>query len=82
MATLLTGEVSPISESANIRTAARDKIRSDLNIANALGAETVVGPIHSAHKLFPGRGPTQQEFDYCVEFRHGSKTGMVQFQYA
>jgi D-psicose/D-tagatose/L-ribulose 3-epimerase len=68
VATLLPPEVNPIAPDAAIREAARDKLKHDITIANELGAECLIGPMHSGHKLFYDRGPNQQEFDLCVDF--------------
>ena len=67
MASIMLEEHNPIAESPGIRQAAVDKLRSDIDMAAALGAESVVGPMHSAHKLFLGRGPSSTEFARCVE---------------
>jgi D-psicose/D-tagatose/L-ribulose 3-epimerase len=70
VATLLTAEHNPISADAAIRAAALEKITADIALSHALGAESLVGPMHSGHKVFHGRGPNQQEFQYCQEFLH------------
>ncbi len=68
VATLLTAENDPIAEDLKLRKAALEKLNVDIAVAESLGAETLVGPIHSAHKVFPGRGPNEEEFERCVEF--------------
>lgn len=68
MATLLTREHNPIDASAGLRRAARDKLARDIEQAESLGAEALVGPMHSAHKHFTGRGPDRGEFLRCVDF--------------
>lgn len=67
MASIMHAEHNPISPDAAVRAAAVDKLRADIDMAVALGAESVVGPMHSAHKQFVGRGPNEQEFDLCVD---------------
>ncbi len=66
--TILTSEANPISGDPGIRQAAVEQLRKDIEVAAGLGAETLAGPIHSAHKCFPGRGPNEVEFDRCVEY--------------
>lgn len=68
VATLLPPECNPIARQPSVRRAALDKIKADIAVANALGAEALIGPMHSGHKYFVGRGPDQQEFEDCVEF--------------
>jgi len=72
MASIMHAEHNPISPDAAIRRAALDKLRSDIDMAAALGSEAVVGPMHSAHKLFAGRGPVEAEFEHCVEVLQGA----------
>lgn len=67
-ATLFSGEPNPIAMEPARQAAAIEKIKQDIELAHALGAESLVGPIHSAHKEFPGRGPTAAEFERCVAF--------------
>jgi D-psicose/D-tagatose/L-ribulose 3-epimerase len=68
VATLLPPATNPIAASATIRSAAFDKLQHDINIASELGAEALIGPMHSGHKLFYDRGPNQQEIDRCIDF--------------
>jgi D-psicose/D-tagatose/L-ribulose 3-epimerase len=68
VANLLSAQYNPIATEPHIRVAAIDKLRADIDVAHALGAETLVGPMHSAHKVFTGCGPSELEFERCVEF--------------
>ena len=68
IATLLPPECNPIARQPSFRQAALDNINADIAVANALGAQALIGPMHSGHKDFVGRGPDRQEFDHCVEF--------------
>ena len=68
VATLLSAAHNPISADAVIRAAAVAKVTADIALSHALGAESLVGPMHSGHKEFCGRGPNEQEFQRCVEF--------------
>jgi D-psicose/D-tagatose/L-ribulose 3-epimerase len=68
VATLLAPACNPIARQQSLRQAALDKINADIAVAEALDAEALVGPMHSGHKHFVGRGPDQQEFADCVEF--------------
>lgn len=58
---------NPISENKQIRQQAVDKLKKDIDLSHAIGSEILIGPMHSAHKLFVGRGPSLQEQDYCRE---------------
>lgn len=68
VATLLSAEQNPIADDPALQRAALDKVRADIAVAAALGAESLIGPMHSGHKVFHGRGPDTREFDRCVEF--------------
>jgi D-psicose/D-tagatose/L-ribulose 3-epimerase len=57
----LAPEHDPISPDANVRRAAVERLRWGVDCAAALGAETLCGPIHSAFKVFAGRGPNRDE---------------------
>jgi D-psicose/D-tagatose/L-ribulose 3-epimerase len=68
VATLLSAEQNPIADDPGLQRAALDKVRADIEVAAELGAESLIGPMHSGHKVFHGRGPDAREFDRCVEF--------------
>tara|TARA_R100000687_G_scaffold82983_1_gene84054 strand:+ start:605 stop:1456 length:852 start_codon:yes stop_codon:yes gene_type:complete len=67
VATILDEHCNPISPDPRIRQAALEKLRADIDLTAALGAEALIGPIHSAHKQFSGCGPGADEFSYCVD---------------
>jgi D-psicose/D-tagatose/L-ribulose 3-epimerase len=58
---------NPISPDAKVRAAGIEQSRRTLDCCQAVGAETLVGPYHSALGLFTGAGPTQDEWHWGVE---------------
>ena len=68
MATVLPPGSNPLSDSAVERDQARKKLGQDIRTAAALGAEALIGPIHSSHKVFTGAGPTELEAERCAAF--------------
>jgi D-psicose/D-tagatose/L-ribulose 3-epimerase len=72
VATLLSPAHNPISVDSRVRAAAADKLRADIALCHELTAESLVGPMHSGHKEFHGRGPNTQEFEYAVDFLQAS----------
>lgn len=75
VATLLDAQVNPIHADASVRTAALHKIEQDLRVCAGLGAEVLVGPVHSGHKVFQGRGPNEEEFQRAVDFLQAAGRG-------
>ena len=67
VATILDEHSNPISPDPEIRRAALAKLRADIELTAALGAEALIGPIHSAHKQFSGFGPSTDEIGYCTD---------------
>jgi D-psicose/D-tagatose/L-ribulose 3-epimerase len=59
--TILTKETNAISPDAATRQKALDWLKTVIEINHTLGAETVVGPYHSAIGEFSGTGPTADE---------------------
>ncbi len=59
--TILTKETNAISPDAATRQKAVDWLKTVVEINHVLGAETVVGPYHSAIGEFSGTGPTADE---------------------
>lgn len=59
--TILTAEANAISPDAAVRQRAVEWLRTVVDINHTLGAETVVGPYHSAIGVFSGSGPTADE---------------------
>lgn len=62
-----TPETNPVSPDPAVREAAVATMRAELDAAAALGAELLVGPLHSALGQFTGAGPTADEWGWCVD---------------
>jgi len=60
-------EDNPISPDAATRQAGIDATKKVLDCCQAVGAETLVGPYHSALGLFSGSGPTVDEWKWGVD---------------
>lgn len=60
--TVCSPEANPISESAEIRSAAVDHLKVVVDCCEALGAQTLAGPLHSALGEFSGQGATADEW--------------------
>ena len=60
-------EDNPISPDAKVRAKGVELNKQTLDCCAALGAETLVGPYHSAIGLFSGAGPTQDEWKWGVD---------------
>jgi len=58
---------NPVSPDAGIRQAAVDKLKWALDKTAALGAESLVGPYHSAYKVFTEAQPTDDEMNWSAE---------------
>ncbi len=65
--TIRTGADNPISPDAAIRAAGVAANKRTLDCCQALGAETLLGPYHSAIGEFSGAGPTADEWKWGVE---------------
>jgi D-psicose/D-tagatose/L-ribulose 3-epimerase len=65
--TIRTAADNPISPDAKIRAAAVDATRQTLECCQAVGAQTLCGPYHSAIGEFTGKGPTADEWKWGVE---------------
>src|SRR5579871_5798102 len=59
--TVRTGADNPISPDAKIRALGVEKSKQTLDCCQALGAEALIGPFHSALGEFSGSGPTKDE---------------------
>ena len=59
--TVMNEQTNPISPDAKIRRAALDRLKKVIDLSNALGAEILAGPVHSALGIFSGTGPTAEE---------------------
>ncbi|MEC7583769.1 MAG: sugar phosphate isomerase/epimerase family protein [Planctomycetota bacterium] len=60
-------EYDPISPDAAVRRAAVDRLRWAVDCAHAVGSAVLCGPLHSAFKVFRGRGPTEDEMRYSAD---------------
>jgi D-psicose/D-tagatose/L-ribulose 3-epimerase len=58
---------NPISPDAKVRALGVANNKKTLDCCQALGAETLVGPYHSAIGIFSGAGPTADEWKWGVE---------------
>jgi D-psicose/D-tagatose/L-ribulose 3-epimerase len=65
--TVSTPEANPISESPAIRQAAVDRLKKVVEICQAVGADKLCGPFHSAIGQFSGSGATADEWSRCKE---------------
>ena len=65
--TIRVDEDNPISPDANVRQAGIDATSRTLDCCEALGAEVLCGPYHSALGTFSGRGPTEEEWKWGVD---------------
>ncbi|MCA8977580.1 MAG: sugar phosphate isomerase/epimerase [Planctomycetes bacterium] len=54
-------EHDPIAADAGVRAAAVERLCWAVDCAQALGADVLCGPLHSAFKVFRGRGPNDEE---------------------
>jgi len=72
---------NPISPDAANRAAGVKNNQLTLDCCAAIGAETLLGPFHSAIGEFSGKGPTEDEFKWGVESmqkvaEHAGKVGV------
>lgn len=65
--TIVTPETNPISPDPEVRKAAQQRLKWAIDCNQALGAETMVGPFHSALGVFSGEPPTGDEKKFAVE---------------
>jgi len=63
----LAAEHNPIDASPSVRRAAVDRLRWAIDCAQALGADVLCGPLHSAFKVFSGSGPTEEEMQRSAD---------------
>ena len=65
--TVMNPDSNPISPDPAIRKAASERLKWAIDCNHALGAETMVGPFHSALGVFSGDPPTGDEKKRAVE---------------
>jgi D-psicose/D-tagatose/L-ribulose 3-epimerase len=80
-ATICTPHENPIHEDPAIRRAALDRIKRRIDWTATLGSELLMGPYHSAIGVFTGRGRTDSEWSWCVEYlraaaEHAAQAGV------
>jgi D-psicose/D-tagatose/L-ribulose 3-epimerase len=63
-------DINPLDPDASVRARGVDFMRRMLDNAAALGAQKLVGPMHSTLGHFTGVGPTADEKQRCVDFHH------------
>lgn len=73
---------NPISPDANVRRKGIDATKKVLDCCAAAGAQTLVGPYHSALGHFTGQGPSCDEWKWGVESmrevaEHAGKVGVM-----
>jgi D-psicose/D-tagatose/L-ribulose 3-epimerase len=66
-ATVRTAADNPISPDPKIRAAGVEATKRTLDCCQAVGAELLVGPIHSAIGEFSGKPPTAEQWEWGVE---------------
>jgi len=76
-----TPETNPISPDAAVRRAAVDFLKQRIDWCEAVGAEVLCGPFHSALGALQGRGRTDEEWAWCVEVQkevaaHAGRAGV------
>jgi len=57
----LAPEHDPIHDDPAVRAAAGERLRWAIDCTQAAGGDVLCGPLHSAFKVFRGRGPTDEE---------------------
>ena len=80
--TIRTEQDNPISSDAKVRTAGIEATKRALDCCEAIGAQSLCGPYHSALGLFSGSGPTRDEWKWGVESmravaEHAATTGVT-----
>lgn len=80
--TIRTEADNPISPDAKIRAAGIEATKRTLDCCQAMGAQSLCGPFHSAIGLFSGAGPTLDEWKRGVESmravaEHAAQAGVM-----
>lgn len=70
--TILTPETNAISPDPAVRAKASEWLKKAIDINHVLGAETMVGPYHSALGHFSGTGPTVDEKSRAADVLRGA----------
>ncbi len=66
--TFIPADVNPIATDPATRRKALDYLRARIDDAATLGSELLVGAVYQAHKVFSGRGPTDQEWEWSRQY--------------
>lgn len=61
---------NPISDSAEVRAKALDRLKWVIDRSHDLGAKILCGPLHSAHSVFALHAPEDQEYGWGAEVLH------------
>ena len=61
-------DVNPISPNPSVRAAAVDNLKKAVDDAKFIGADILVGGIYQAHKVFSGKNPTEEEWNWSAEY--------------
>jgi D-psicose/D-tagatose/L-ribulose 3-epimerase len=75
-------EDNPMSPDAAVRAQGVQNTQRALDCCQAVGAQTLVGPYHSALGVFSGQGPTSDEWQWAVESmrpvaQHAQQVGVM-----
>jgi len=70
--TVLDESANPVSPDAAVRLQANENMKHAIGRTTAMGANLVCGPFHSAHKVFSGEAPTDDERERCVGVLRGA----------
>ena len=75
-------EDNPISPDPAVRAKGADAMKRTLDCCQAVGAELLAGPFHSALGLFSGQGPTDDEWKRSVQYmqavsEHAQQVGVM-----
>jgi D-psicose/D-tagatose/L-ribulose 3-epimerase len=65
-------EENPISEVADVRVKALDRIKWAIDRTYDLNGKVLSGPFHSAHRHFVGHAPEDQEYGWSAEVLHNA----------
>ncbi len=66
--TFVPPQANPISSEPAVRAAAVDYMKARIDETKLLGSDILVGGIYQAHKVFSGRGPSAQEWDWSRQY--------------
>ncbi len=70
--TFVTPDVNPIDPDPDVRARALPAMQQRVDECAALGSDLLCGGIYQAHKYFPGRAASAEEWAWSAEFLHAS----------